>query len=138
MTKLYSLNIRWVKTPISPEIVDVVLSEAGDWLRFDGWSWLVYTPRTAHDITNALRPKLSPEDGILIIACDANDYSGFAQQWVWDWINKYRTPQGGLGGFGIPNPLSIPERGLGMVPTGNALSALAKALSDASTKRQGD
>ena len=134
---MYSLNIRWIKSQINPEIIEDILSEAGDWLRFDAWSWLIYSSYSAHDITSALRGKLLPEDNIMIIACDPTDYSGFAQQWVWDWINKYRTPQGGLGGF-VPNPLSIPERGLGMVPPGNALSALAKALSDASTKKQGD
>jgi hypothetical protein len=123
---MYSLNIRWVKSQINPEGIEEILSKAGDWMRFDAWSWLIYSSYSAYDITSALRGVLLPEDNIMIIACDPNDYSGFAQQWVWDWISKYRLPlpPSGLGGLGIGpppiNPLSNAGKGLG----GNALSNL--------------
>jgi len=97
MTRMYSLNIRWVKSQINPEGIEETLSVAGDWMRFDAWSWLIYSSYSTHDITSALRGKLLPEDNIMIIACNPNDYAGFAPPWVWDWINKYRTPMAGLG-----------------------------------------
>jgi hypothetical protein len=135
MTRMYSLNIRWMKSQINPERIEAFLSEAGDWLRFDAWSWLMYSSYSAHDIASALKEKLLPEDSIMIIACDPNDYSGFAQPWVWDWINKYRSPMPGLGGLGgklSPRPL-----GLGMVPPNpaqtNPANALSKALASALT-----
>lgn len=137
---MYSLNIRWVKSQINPEGIEEILSQAGDWMRFDAWSWLIYSSYSAHDITSALRGKLLPEDNIMIIACDPTDYSGFAQQWVWDWINKYRTPiPAGLGGLGIGpppiNPLSDAGKGLGgMVspssPRANPSNTLGNALSN--------
>jgi hypothetical protein len=79
-----------VKTFPKPEEVDKILGWAGNWLRFDAWSWLIATERPAHEVNAALRTVLAPEDSILIIRCDPNDYSGFAQQWVWDWIDGYR------------------------------------------------
>jgi hypothetical protein len=129
---MYSLNIRWIKSQINPEIIEDVLSQAGDWLRFDAWSWLVYSSYSAHDISSALQRKLSAEDSILIIACDPNDYNGFAQQWVWDWINKYRTPipeRAGLGEVFSGNALN-PTGGLFGLSSGNALSNLLSKKTD--------
>jgi hypothetical protein len=91
MPTLYSLNIRWVKTP-NPEEIEKILARAGDWLRFHASSWLVATDYSVHDVNAELRKVLTPEDSILIIRCDPGDYTGFAQPWVWDWINKYQTP----------------------------------------------
>jgi hypothetical protein len=134
---MYSLNIRWVKSQINPEVIEETLSAAGDWMRFDAWSWLIYSNYSAHDIASALRGKLLPEDNIVIIGCNPNDYSGFAQPWVWDWINKYRTPIAGLGGLGMvppPNALSSAGKGLGMVPPSsprtNPSNTLGNALSN--------
>jgi hypothetical protein len=90
-------------------------------MRFDAWSGLIYSSYSTHDITSALRGKLLPEDNIMIIACNPNDYAGFAPPWVWDWINKYRTPMAGLG----------------MVPPSTAQAnpgnSLSKLLADALT-----
>jgi hypothetical protein len=113
-TPLYSLNIRWVKTLPNPEEVDKILTRAGDWLRFNAWSWLVATDYPVQDVSAALRTVLASEDSILIIRCDPNDYSGFAQKWVWDWINKYQTRSSnplsaGLGGPHAPGGLLPPS-----------------------------
>jgi hypothetical protein len=97
MPTLYSLNIRWVRTP-NPEEVEKILARAGDWLRFNAWSWLVATDYTVHDVTASVRTVLTVDDSFLIIRCDPSDYSGFAQPWVWDWINKYQAPSAGLAG----------------------------------------
>lgn len=121
MPKLYSLNIRWVKTQVNTQIIENVLNGAGDWFRFDAWSWLLASEYGAADVMNALRTVLKPEDSILIIKCDPDDYSGFAPTMVWEWLNKYRTQSvavnAGLGANALsmrppPNP---PGLGLGMV-----------------------
>jgi hypothetical protein len=87
-----------VKTFPQPEVVEKVLAPAGDWLRFDAWSWLVATDYSVHDVNAALRSALTPEDSILIIRCDPSDYTGFAQPWVWNWLRKYQAPSAGLAG----------------------------------------
>jgi hypothetical protein len=92
LSTVYCVNIRWVKTTMDPPRIDAALTSYGDWIRFDGWTWLVATDNVAQNIVAALRTILVPEDNILVIKCDPNDYGGWAQQWVWDWINRQRSP----------------------------------------------
>jgi hypothetical protein len=102
---------------MNPRIVENVLDRAGDWFRFDGWSWLVASEYTAHDITNAIKTALTNDDSILLIKCDASIYSGFAPQATWDWLSKYTIhglasvqfgPPGLGGGIPTPNALAGP------------------------------
>ena len=108
MATLYSLNIRWVKTPINPQIIENILNRAGDWFRFDGWSWLVASDYGPNDIANALKSVLTPDDSILLIKCDTSSYSGFAPQATWDWLDKHKVS--GLAGAipVVPNALVRP------------------------------
>jgi len=96
MSTLYCVNIRWVKSPVKPEAIDQQLSPCGDWIRFDGWSWLLESDHSAQAIANRLKAVLSQDDGILVIKCDPYDYGGWAQPWVWEWINSKRPAPGTL------------------------------------------
>jgi hypothetical protein len=133
--KMYSLNIRWApESPANPEVIEEVLSNAGDWLRFGAWSWLVHSAYSAHDISAALQHKVSSDDSILIIACDPTDYGGFAQPWVWEWINKYKPMLAGLG-VGMIAP-SNRVGGLGGMPKPtNPLSGSSNALAELLTRK---
>ncbi len=105
MPTLYNLNVRWVKTQVNTQIIENILNRAGDWFRFDGWSWLIASDYSAIDITNALRTVLSPEDSILVIKCDPDDYGGFAPTVTWEWLGKYRSPSSALSsGLGALGP----------------------------------
>lgn len=123
MPTLYSLNVRWVKTQLNTHLIENILNKAGDWFRFDGWSWLVASEYSASDITNALRTVLTPDDSILIIKCDASNFGGFAPQLTWEWLNKYRPEvpralNSGLGALASNSALSsaFPPPGLGGMP----------------------
>ncbi len=100
MPNLYCVSIRWVKTALSPTSIENVLGRHEDWLRFDGYTWLVSSHLSAQDITNQLREVLTVEDNILIVKCDVSDYGGWAQPWVWEWINK-NCPVLALSGLGL-------------------------------------
>jgi hypothetical protein len=98
MPNLYCVSIRWVKTALSPTSIENVLGRNGDWLRFDGYTWLAHSNANAHDLTNQLRAVLNVEDNILVFKCDLSDYSGWAQKWVWDWITA-KYPVSALSGL---------------------------------------
>jgi hypothetical protein len=109
VSSLYCVNVRWVKTEFNTDAIEKQLGQCGDWLRFNGWAWLSYSTYSAGSIANHVRIALANDDNIMVIKCDPNDYGGWAQPWVWDWINKKRPPAansmglsaiGGLGGGG--------------------------------------
>jgi hypothetical protein len=105
MANLYTVHVRWVKTPVNPSLVEPALTGVGDWLRFDAWSWLIFSNATSNDISGAIRRVLHVDDSILVIKCDPFDYNGWAAQWVWDWISQRRNPPTGLGMlFTPPSP----------------------------------
>lgn len=77
--------------------MDTALTQAGDWIRFTGYNWLIWTNFSASDITKLARSVLKhPEDSVLVIAVDPRDYSGWAAPWVWQWIDSKTNPAIGL------------------------------------------
>jgi hypothetical protein len=92
MPIVYALNIRWVKSKIDPQVIDSVLNRAGDWFRFNSWSWLLASDYPANDIVNAVKSVLTPEDSVFIVKCDLSVCGGIAPQMTWDWVNKHRNP----------------------------------------------
>ena len=57
MSRIYSINIRWVTTPFNPGLMDSVLSMAGDWIRYNGETWFLATEQTPMDIRLLLHPE---------------------------------------------------------------------------------
>jgi hypothetical protein len=87
MEKLYLITIHWGTAPNTTKI-ESALQPLGTWLRFSQHSWLFWSLRTSQEIYNALAPILTREDFELILRVDENDWYGFAQPWVWNWIRS--------------------------------------------------
>ncbi len=105
MAKLYTVSVRWVKTPMNLQSMDNALRPVGDWIRFNGYLWLVWTDQRPDQITAAVRSvATSAEDSVLVIASDPADFGGWAAPWVWEWIrSKAQIGLESLGGiYGIP------------------------------------
>lgn len=101
MASLYSLSIRWVKTPINSQLIDNALMRAGaDWLRLDSWQWFVYSNMSAAQISEIIRGVLHREDSLVVMRCDLSDYSGWLPEWVWNWFSNKRAQQYGSAGLG--------------------------------------
>jgi hypothetical protein len=113
MPRIYSINIRWISTAHTDaniQKMDLAIGQAGDWLRFNGFTWLVWTNANANQLNDLVRKVASHlDDSVLVIAVDPSDFNGWAPQWVWEWINSKRPAAtlgdilGGLGG-GMPPP----------------------------------
>ena len=112
MAKLYSITIRWIKTPATDDNAKrmaAAVGQAGDWIRLSVFSWFLWSEYTSTAIAEHLRAQLHPEDSIVIVAVDPNDASGWAPKWVWDWIaqkaeNAKQPALGGLFAPGLQKP----------------------------------
>ena len=83
---LYVIAIRWIRTPLNPPFVDGLLTPLGDWVRFNGFTWLLWTDRKAHGIYEQLKPNFQTEDTILVLKCDPRDFQGWAAPWIGKWL----------------------------------------------------
>jgi hypothetical protein len=96
MPKMYQISVRWVATDIDPPRIDAVLSQHGDWIRYSGMQWLVWTDTKAIALSNSIQHVLTPADSILVLAVDLRDHDigGWAAPWVWNWIASKTQPSG--------------------------------------------
>lgn len=86
---LFIVTIRWVTTPLTQENllqIDNLLTGCGDWLRFSGTVWLLDTNKSAEQVFQVLGTFLKKDDSELIVRADLNDFSGWCQKWVNDWL----------------------------------------------------
>jgi hypothetical protein len=63
---------------------------AGDWLRFNAYTWLVWTDKTVEEWYEILRHHITQADQVLIGPIDLKERAGWSQKWVWDWIDRAR------------------------------------------------
>src|SRR2546425_7598082 len=57
------------------------------WLRWNAFTWLIRTERTANEWYEILRQRISRDDSLLIVRADLSERFGWAPEWVWDWID---------------------------------------------------
>ncbi len=89
MKVIYAITVRWIVSPVNPPLIDAVLSQAGDWIRFNAETWLVASTTHPTEIRNLLLKHLSPQDNWLILPI--NPYmaaDGWAPEWVWEWLRN--------------------------------------------------
>jgi hypothetical protein len=93
MPKMYLVSLRWLETEMKPEMIDAVLGSLGDWFRFNGYTWFVWTDSTMWQVDIAVRARLTAKDSVLIIRVDPSEYAGIAPEWVWNWLkSKQQSP----------------------------------------------
>lgn len=95
--KIYIVTLRWIDSPINPEMIDAILAQRGDWLRWNGWTWLLASNSAPSEIRGSLMQRLSANDNIIIAEVSSTSVDGWAPKWVWDWIidrsrSDYRAP----------------------------------------------
>lgn len=86
--RLYCVSFRWLKTPMKTTEFEPIFTRIGDWIRFNGWQWFVWTSSTPDQIYEAFRTQLNTEDNILIVQVDPAGARGWSQPWIWDWFNS--------------------------------------------------
>ena len=84
MEKLYMVVIRW--SAQRPELLDSLFSPAGDWFRYNPYTWFVWTEFGARDLVEIVRPKLWSTDSVVVARVDPYEIVGSAPAQMWDWL----------------------------------------------------
>ena len=90
--QLYIISLRWIDTPTNPEMMDNLLSRYGDWVRWNGWTWLLASRYTPFDIRQGLMSKLQSTDSFIIAPTYTVGMDGWAPEWVWTWARERSDP----------------------------------------------
>lgn len=90
--QLYMISLRWIDTPINPEMIEHIISRYGDWLRWNGWTWLLASRSATAEIRQALTARLQPNDSLIIAPTFAPGMDGWAPEWVWTWARQRGDP----------------------------------------------
>jgi hypothetical protein len=91
MTKYYTVMLSHtgeiVKTNAAVEAA--IAPIVSDWMRFNGFQYLVASEKEAHDIFKAVHPVLPAGANLLVMAVLINDRWGFVSDLVGSWIRKH-------------------------------------------------
>lgn len=90
--KIYVITLRWIDSPLNPEMIDSVLAVQGDWVRWNGWTWLLASNSAPLDIREGLRKRLLQGDSFIIAEVSPTGMDGWAPKWVWDWVAERAKP----------------------------------------------
>ena len=117
MKAIYVVVVRWVSSPINPSLVDAIMSEAGDWVRITGDSWVVTSDRGPTFIRDLLLKHLSRDDHTMILPVNPHQPAdGWMPPWVWQWLSDQAAT------LNVPSPPAPPRLPLPPIaPPGNKL-----------------
>jgi hypothetical protein len=89
------IGVRWANPLLGlprTESVDMAVSTLGEWLRYNGDTWLVLTEVDAIHVAERVRPAVYPGDNVIVLPIDPTEnVGGFAPRSVWDLVFK-RSP----------------------------------------------
>lgn len=68
--------------------VDQAVTTIGDWIRINGYTWLIWTQSNTMETSTLLQKLLSPKDVIVCLYANPKDAAGLAPEWLWNWINS--------------------------------------------------
>jgi len=82
--------LRFADGKLQNEKFDNIFTQnAGDWLRFNAFTWIIWTDKTVNQWYEILRHHLTQADQVLIFPVDLRDRAGWSQEWVWEWIDQH-------------------------------------------------
>jgi len=91
MAKYLHIGLNFEGRPPKEEELEAIFNKALDWVRYAPNCWIVYTSSSPQRWYERIKPKLHPDDGILIFEINKDSRTGFEQQFVWDWLDKDRS-----------------------------------------------
>jgi hypothetical protein len=90
MNHFYQISIR--ATPgVTADQIQKKIDVAPDWYRFGDGRWIVWTPATSKSWYDWLEPLIKPSGRITIFRLDMDDYFGYSDNSLWDWLKKSRA-----------------------------------------------
>ena len=88
ISRLQLISIAPATPYLNVAAIDQVVGSFGDWIRINGYTWLLWSQKTTADTSVAIRNVLSTGDVVVCIYANPKEAAGFAPQWLWDWINS--------------------------------------------------
>ncbi len=70
--------------------LEPVFNYATDWLRYAPNCWILWTTSPLDVWYARLKPCLGPGDEVIIYRIDPKERHGWAQKWIWEWLDKKR------------------------------------------------
>lgn len=112
------IGINYLTPPNAETVARALDFYAPDWLRYSQNNWIVWTDKSAQQLTDFLRAYL-PNDQYLVLPIDhTQNVQGWMSQMVWDWLNRPRD-SGWIPPTPYVDPLDLygaPQRRLGSPP----------------------
>lgn len=94
MRRLYSISITWHDASRANLIaVDTALGNLGDWIRFSGFQWFIYTDAQQQRISNEVLNAGANAQFCVVAALTPEMAQGFAPPWIWSWLNDKMAKQ---------------------------------------------
>jgi len=91
--RLYTVSLLWNDAKWQPEKVDAGLSDIGDWVRFNAFTWFVWTGKSKEEIFKSIAESTGGGFEGVIMAVQPESAVGFAKTWIWDWLNDKMQKQ---------------------------------------------
>lgn len=76
--------------PHQRQAIEVILSEAGDWLRYTGNCWIVYGGGPIQEWAKKLRAVQGLNTASIFIVDIGNEYTGYLTPEAWEWLKKFQ------------------------------------------------
>jgi hypothetical protein len=79
-----------VPTPqsVPATVIDGAATEVGDWIRLNVVTWLIWTSKTTEETSQIFRRYIGINDVLVVLYANPKEATGWAPQWVWNWINS--------------------------------------------------
>jgi len=59
-----------------------------DWIRISPYIWIVWTTSSPDEWYKRIKPLLGPKDYFFILGIDNSIRHGWADKWIWEWLDK--------------------------------------------------
>jgi hypothetical protein len=67
--------------------IDSALGHFGDWFRFSGGAWLIWSDVNEQVLYGCLKSQLAIGDSFLVVRFDSNSYAGWGPGEIDQWVN---------------------------------------------------
>lgn len=85
--KLYNVSFMFPGV-IKMRDLEPVFHGLGDWVRYAGTSWLLWSEKSSAEVMGAIVPAIDPTDNVFITPVDMNDFIGRQPSWIWEWMRS--------------------------------------------------
>ena len=83
--KMYMISVRWKSDSRADDLQKKL---PGSWLRFNTHLWLLKSESLSSEVFDKIDTELLEIDDIIIMEVDPDTRYGWAETWIWDWIDK--------------------------------------------------